>query len=237
MTKSPSKPAPRDSKPPREGKKIAKPRPTSQPKPQPVNGGPSDNPQVERMRSRNDQRDSLRKFYTRILDDIKNKDKSGMKAASDFLTFLKKNSNEATRKLLGIKCLVLILKYGKPDHKESAVLTLMTSDLSVLVPLRSGAFLFSEIWKYCAKVKGIGLLNSYFENNFAQTAKKISCYMSLSAYLHSLPLKRQGELLLQNKASFEYAGHHLTELLESYQKCKKQFEASVHQYAMLVNFE
>lgn len=237
MTKASAKPAKRDPKAPREGKKIAKPRPAGQAKPQAANGSAPENPQVERMRTRNDQRDSLRKYYTRILEDIKSKDKSGMKAATDFLNFLKKNSQEATRKLLGIKCIVLVLKYGKPDQREAAVLTLMTSDLSVLVPLRSGAFLFSEIWKYCAKAKGIGLLNSYFENNFASNAKKISCYQSLSAYLHSLPAKRQGELLLQHKASFQYEGHHLKELLESYQKLKKQFEASVHQYAMLVNFE
>lgn len=199
--------------------------------------GQPENPQVARMNERDQQRDSLRKFYGQILADIKNKEKSGMKSVGQFLTYLKKNSREATRKLLGIKCLVLVLKYGKQDQKEAAVLTLMAADPAVLVPLKSGAFLFAEIWKYCAKMKGIGLLNTFFSTQFATYAKKTSCYLSLAAYLHSLPLKAQGELLTTHRAAFELDNHSLKDLLESYQKTKRQFTATVHQFALLVNFE
>ena len=49
-----------------------------------------------------------------------------------------------SRKLLGIKSLVLILKYGTNDQKETALLTLMTTDLSQLINLRFGGFLFQR---------------------------------------------------------------------------------------------
>lgn len=232
-TDGPSKRPNKIRKPAKDGK------PPASAKPKPSKDGKSrpENPQVERMRDRDQQRDSLRKFYSHILSDIKNKEKSGMRSIDDFLAYLKKNSAEATRKLVGIKCLVLTLKYGKPSQKETAVLTLMAADPSVLVPLRSGAFLFAEIWKYCSKVKGIGLLNTFFSSHFASYSKKVSCYASLAAYLASLPLKAQGALLIQHRANFELDGHGLKDLLESYQKSKRQFAATVHQYSILVNFE
>lgn len=113
----------------------------------------------------------------------------------------------------------------------------MTTDLSLLVPLRTGAFLFSELWKYCAKVKGINLLNQYFDSHFHQNAGKVTSYLSLSAYLNSLSTAKQGEMLSNNRGSFELNDHHVQELLESYQKLKRQFDGSVFHYAILVNFE
>lgn len=139
---------------------------------------------------------------------------------------------------MGIKLFILVLKYGRPDQKESCMLTLMTTNIGILVHLKFGSFLFKQIWKYCSKVKGIFVLNQYFEANFAFNAKKISSYPSLSAYLNQLSFVKQGDLLLSNRSVFELDNLRIKELLESYQKHRKdQFEMSVYHYAMLVNLE
>ena len=132
----------------------------------------------------------------------------------------------------------MALKYGKADQKETALLTLMTTDISVIAHIKTGAFLFKQIWKYCAKVKGVFVLNQYFESNFALNAKKVSSYFTLSAYLNSLSSLKQGELLLANRQQLELDNAKLAELIEHYQKCKKgQFELSMFHYSFLVNFE
>ena len=60
----------------------------------PVNAVVSENPQVAKMQARDDQRSSLRKFYQKILIEIKKKDNNPMKSINDFLTYIKKNSAE-----------------------------------------------------------------------------------------------------------------------------------------------
>lgn len=132
---------------------------------------------------------------------------------------------------------MLVLKYGRQSQKEQAVLILMSADLALLVPLKTGALLFAEIWKYCSKIKGISLLNKYFESSFNQHARRVSCYLSLSAFLNSLSPKQQGEVLAQNRGAFELGDGHLKELTESYQKLRQQFQASVFHFAILANFE
>lgn len=237
MTKTIQSNGSKDTRSPPKGKRISKggkPSGFSKPK---GSSDRSDNPQVAKMQNRDQQRDSLRKLYAKILNDIKNKDKSSHKGITEFLAYLKKNSQEATRKLVGIKCLILILKYGKKDQKETALLTLMASDPSLLIPLKSGAFLFAQIYKYCANLTSIRLLNEFFASQFSKCAKKVSCFQSLSAYIGSLSLRAQGDILTANRSNFELDSHSIKDLMESYQKSRRQFSATVHQYAILVNFE
>ena len=132
---------------------------------------------------------------------------------------------------------MLVLKYGKQEQKEIALLTLMTTDISVLISLKFGAFLFKEIWKYCSKAKGVSVLNQFFETNFTAHSKKLSSFLALSTYLNQLPLKKQAELLLASKSNLTMDGHSLSELLEHYQKSKNQFELSLYYYTLLLNFE
>ena len=99
------------------------------------------------------------------------------------------------------------MKYGKQEQKEVALLTLMTTDITILISMKFGAFLFKEIWKYCAKIKGVSVLNHFFESNFSSHSKKLSSFLALSSYLNQLPLKKQGELLLASKAHMALDNH------------------------------
>lgn len=53
-----------------------------------------ENPQITKMKERNDQKDSLRKMYQKILTEIKVKKDQPLRSINDFLNYLKKSASE-----------------------------------------------------------------------------------------------------------------------------------------------
>ena len=141
------------------------------------------------------------------------------------------------RKLVGVKCIVLALKYGRRQHREQALLTVMTTDIGSLISTKFGAVLLRALWKYCDRLKGIAVLNQFVKSNFSTHCKRISSYPTLSHFLNKISTQDRDELLLAHSAQFKLEKGSLREMITEFSKSKSQFDYTLSHFALVMSFE
>ncbi len=137
---------------------------------------------------------------------------------------------------MGIKTIVLCLKYGLPAQKEQVLQIILSTDISLLCSLKFGPVLLKRILNYSGKSEPLKLVNQYFEKNFGALVKKHSHLEGLSIFLNSQSKAKHYQVLFANEKSLAYDEFQIKELLEFYQKSKNQTLFSIVHYAVLLNF-
>lgn len=148
----------------------------------------------------------LRRLYSALVLSISREKNKALKermnpAIDAFLSYLKSNSEEIPKSMIGSRGIQNCLKYGLPAHKQLVLLVIMKMNVVKLIGSKYGLFIFQKIFKFCRSVPQFGVLQNFFEENIQAILKAKDGALAISAYVGSLPPGAQNHYLFRTLPS------------------------------------